>query len=130
VPFRRRLLTWVVLTLVVVVGVALGRTSDLAAPSATPVPAAVAPALAAVAPVGDAVGAAQRADHGDGGAPCVVRSDCAGAWAFGATGLLLAVAVTVPAVGVVPTVRRVAAAPSTLHPALLPSGLFRPPQAS
>lgn len=119
-PSRRRLLTWVVLALVVVLGGALGR--------ATPVPAVETGAAAVATPVADL---GDHAEHGDQpGDPCVVRVDCGGAWAFGAAGLVLAVAVTVPAVGFVPTVRRVAASPTVLHSALLPSGLFRPPQPS
>lgn len=131
-PSRRRLLTWVVLALVVVLGGALGR--------ATPAPAAESGAAAGATHVtgvthvaGDHANHADphHADHGEQpGDPCVVRVDCGGAWAFGAAGLLLAVAVTVPAIGFVPTVRRVAAAPTVLHSALLPSGLFRPPQPS
>jgi len=114
VPFRRRLLTWAVLALVVVVGAGFGRSAE------------------AVAPVASAIGEhhTDHADHGDDAGPCVVRADCGGAWAFGAAGLLLAVAVTVPAVGHVATGRRIVAVPTALHSALLPSGLFRPPQPS
>ncbi len=113
-PFRRRLLTWAALALVVVVGAGFGRSAE------------------AVDPVASAIGEhhTDHADHGDDAGPCVVRADCGGAWAFGAAGLLLAVVVTVPAVGFAPTVRRMAAAPTALHSALLPSGLFRPPQPS
>ena len=118
-PKFRRLLTCAVLALVVVVGVGLGRAAQ--------------PAVAASV-TGDHHASHARqaapADHGDDAGPCVVRPECGGVWAFGAAGLLLAVVVTVPAVGFVATGRRIAAAPTVLHSALLPSGLFRPPQPS
>ena len=118
-PNRRRLLTWVLLALVVVAGAAFGRVPEMSDPAALAVDAAH-----------TAHAAHAEAHPDDEGAPCVLRADCAGAWTFGAAGLLLAVAVAVPAVGVTPTVHRLAAVPSAFHSALLPSGLFRPPQPS
>ena len=128
-PFRRRLLTWVVLTLVVVVGAGFGGPAEAAEvadhAAGTPRPAEVA---GDHGHHGDQGGPGEHTEHS--GEPCVVRPECGGVWTLGIAGLLLAVVVTVPAVGVVPTVRRIVAAPTVLHSALLPSGLFRPPQTS
>jgi hypothetical protein len=115
VPPVRRLVAWAALVLVVVVGSALGRSADVASPLTT------APAAA---------GAVDLHGSDDDARPCVLRADCAGAFTFGTAGLLLAVAVAAPAVGPVPVVQRVPARPRALRSALLPSGLFRPPQAS
>ena len=109
------MMAWVLVALVVVVGVALGRVPE--------------PAASVAANVTNVASGAEH-HHDEGSGPCVVSSDCAGAWAFGAAGLLLAVAVAVPSAGLVPTVRRLVAVPAPFHSALLPSGLFRPPQPS
>ncbi|HEY8543760.1 MAG TPA: hypothetical protein VIL36_01885 [Acidimicrobiales bacterium] len=133
-PFRRRLLICAVLALVVVVGAGFGRSAAVPAATTVPTVPGVPAATALAAPVTAAAGQATEAvDDGDdagddAGDPCVVRPECGGAWAFGVAGLLLAVVVTVPAVGGAPTRQRVVAAPAVLHPALLPSGLFRPPK--
>lgn len=112
----RRLLLWVVLGLVLVVGNALGRP---AAATDAQLPAAVT----------HAAGPA-TADADADRRPCVLRSECAGAWVFGAGSLVLAVAVAGPTIGTVTTVGRVGSFPQVLTSRLAAARLFRPPQFS
>jgi len=117
----RRVLCWALLALVLVVGGALRQTD--------PVDAAGTAATSAAATATHAVHHLTDGGH-DEASPCVVRSDCAGAWSFGATGLLLAVAVAIPAVGAVLVSTRVRSAPVTLRSTLMAQRLERPPQSS
>jgi hypothetical protein len=148
----RRLLLWAVLGLVLVVGSALGRPSTARAaeagerfPAAATHPVASASTSGETGPAdsGSTAGVTTPADAGTTGRadsavahgehdvqPCVLRSDCAGAWVFGAGGLLLAVAVAMPAIGAVTTVGRVGRFPQVPSSRLVASRLFRPPQLS
>jgi len=84
----------------------------------------------------EAVGSAQapaRSATAEGdadGRPCVLRSECAGAWVFGAGGLLLAVAVAMPTIGAVTTVGRIGSFSQVMSSRLVAGRLFRPPQLS
>lgn len=120
----RRLLLLALLGLVLVVGVALGRTTGAVA-AGDRVPTGVAPAAHAAH---DHPHARDSAD--DDAAPCVLRSDCAGAWVFGSAGVLLAVVVAGPTVGAVTTVSRLRAFSQVMSSRLDAGRLFRPPRFS
>ena len=109
---NRRLLIVALLGLVLVVGGALGR-----------------PDVGAAAAPASVVTHSEAGQH-DGTTPCVTRPDCAGALAFGAAALLLAVVVTVPTVGAVTTGTRLTSRPQLPLSRLEAGRLFRPPQFS
>jgi hypothetical protein len=100
-----------VLGLVIVVGFAIGRST-------------VADRLPAE------VTHSHTATSHDDSTPCVLRAECAGAWAFGTAALLLVVTVTAPTIGAVTTVSRLRTFPRTLTSAIVASRLERPPQFS
>jgi hypothetical protein len=119
-----------VLSLGALAGGALAPATSTAVESAGAVPTAVehgqANASLPPAALGTPADGYQRA--GDG-APCIVRADCGGAaWLLGGASLLLAVLVTVPAIGGPVLVTPATRPPRKLLSQLLAGRLFRPPQ--
>lgn len=119
----RRILCWALLALVLVVGGALGQANRVESGDTA--------ASAVAAHTANTTHTAHLIDGNDHDtSPCVVRSDCAGAWSFGPVGLLLAVVLAVSVTGAVVMVSRLRSVPEVVRSALMAQRLFRPPQFS